>query len=183
MNLNRVLALVIVGLVLYIMLTSGGNSKVSQNVTAVDSIKIVSFDTTYFDSTRIKYLNVPVTKNVYDTSYFLDTLRIYTTIYTDTVRDDSVSIYYKAEVDGVLTNLDLGYILTFPVINKTETILVKETVQKPLRSLYLGIDADITNFNLLSPNALFCLDNGYAFGGGYDLKNKSIIVSFKKKIF
>lgn len=182
MGLSKYLTLVIVGLVLYIMFTSGGG-KVSQKVTAIDSIKIVSFDTTYFDSTRIKYLNVPVTKNVYDTSYFLDTLRIYATIYTDTVRDDSVSIYYKAEVDGVLTNMDLGYMLTFPVINKTETILVKETVQKPLRSLYFGLDADITNFNMLAPNALFCLDNGYAFGGGYDLKNKSVIISFKKKIF
>jgi len=106
---------------------------------------------------------------------------VQSTIYKDTVKNDSVSIFYR--LDGKLNDLKLGYKLTYPNIVKTETKTITNTIERPVSGFYLGMDVDVSNFNYFTPNALYAFNNGWAVGGGYELKSKSIVFSVKKKLF
>jgi hypothetical protein len=183
MGSTKVLGALLIIAISYILFAEKSCNKLPENVIKQDTLTVLHYDTVYFDTTRINYLEVPTARYVYDTTYYVDSIKVKATIYEDTIKSDSVNIYYKANISGVLNSLDLGYTLTYPIITKIETHTVTKTTQKPLRSLYLGFDVDVTRFQTYTPNVTFNADNGWSGQLGYELKNRSIVIGFKRRLF
>lgn len=187
MKWTEALLLFIIGVLVYVLIFGDGCNSGSKNIISSDTTTVITYDTTWFDTTRFHSVSVPAPVTYYDTTYIKivgeDTTVINASIYQDTVKNDSVSIFYKAEVFGTLNDLQLGYKLTYPTINRTETITIENTTQRPLRSFYLGVEADITHLNYFAAKATFNMDNGWSIEGGYDFKGKSIILGGKRRIF
>ena len=122
-------------------------------VVKVDTVRYETvYDTNWYDTTKFKYITVNVVKPYYDTTIVyksvytandFDQIMSHPSIYEDsTIKDDTVTIYYKATVRGFLDDLKLGYKIYKPsLISKTTILETEITKAKKFNGFYLGLNA------------------------------------------
>ena len=162
-NLNKILGGLLVVALVYIVFLQGCRGKreiKTETVTIIriDSVTVTTIDTIRFDTTDFKYITVKIPQYYYDTiraSYYLedfdesdcDFILKYASIYEDTIKNDTISIFYRARVRGYLDELTMGYKIFTPCyIEKTtlnETEVIKELKKKACQGFYVGMDLGI----------------------------------------
>ena len=168
-----------------------GDTREEIKVVVRDSVHI---DTNWYDTTVFKYLTVNIPKPYYDTTRILlpvytendfDQMMSHPAIYEDsTVKDDTVTIYYKATIRGYLDDLKLGYKIYKPyLIKKTRTVETEITKIKRPWTIYAGLDAGANKDGLvhLAP-MLELVTPKMTFSGGYDLNDQGFVIGVKAKI-
>lgn len=157
----------------------------------IDTVSNVTvIDTHWFDTTRYRYITVSIPKPYYDTveiarpagNYFDDFneseddfVLKYAAIYEDTIKNDTISIYYRAKVRGYLDELKLGYKIYAPFyIESITTIQTEITREKRFKGLYLGLDVggNKSQFSHFSPT-LELATRKYNYNVGYNLMDLS----------
>ena len=203
-NLNKILGSLLVVALLYIVFLQGcgGKREVKTEVvtiTVVDSVTVV--DTNYFDTTSFKYVTVNISMPYYDTvriaipsgNYFedfddresdCDFILKYPAIYEDTIKNDTISIYYRATVRGYLDELKIGYKIFTPYyIEKITTIETEVVKRKAFNGFYLGMDMGIGKDGLTHVAPMLEVSTAKInYNAGFDFNDKSVIVGLRFKL-
>ena len=124
-NLNKILGSLLIAALIYIIFQKGCGDKHScpdPEIVTIISIDSSTFvDTIRFDTTAFNYVTVNIPQYYYDTitiatpagNYFdefdddPDFILKYASIYEDTIKNDTISLYYRARVLGYLDELTL----------------------------------------------------------------------------
>ena len=203
-NTSKILGgLLLIALIYIVFLQGcGGKRKVETEIvtiTRIDSVTVV--DTVKFKVKEFEYVTVNIPVPYYDTvriaipsgNYFdfdesdCEFILKYASIYEDTIKNDTISLYYRAKVRGYLDELTLGYKIFTPFyIEKTtiiETEITKEAKKKSFNGLYLGMDVGIIKDSLshLTPT-LEASFRRFNYSIGFDLMDKDIIVGARFKL-
>ena len=117
--------LLVLALIYILFLQQCGSGQRCPEIIKIDTVlNVTVYDTTWYDTTRYKYLTVNIPKPYYDTTripakildnYFDefnnedDFVLKYAAIYEDSIKNDTISIYYRAKVRGYLDEFTLGY--------------------------------------------------------------------------
>ena len=182
---------------IYIIILQGcgtgprGGAREEIKVVVRDSVHI---DTNWYDTTVFKYLTVKIPKPYFDTTRILlpvytennfDQMMRHPSIYEDsTVKDDTVTIYYKATIRGYLDDLKLGYKIYKPyLINKTRTVETEITKIKRPWSIYAGLDAGANKDGLIHLSPMLELATPkMTYQAGYDMVDQGFVIGVKAKI-
>ena len=151
------------------------------------------------DTTRVHWVDKPVPVPYFDTMYspeILDLIRKgreafamgedfdqnfilkYPANYIDTIRGDTIDVYYNAEIAGFMNWIKVGWRIHVP-FSVTQTNIyevdVSEPPRKPLRMLYMGFDieSDIDNLIYFEPELSLIVDK-WEFSGGISIPSKPI---------
>ena len=201
-NLSKILGgLLVVALVYIVFLQGCGGKRQSFTgvITVIDSVTVV--DTVRFDTTTFKYVTVKIPMPYYDTvrvsipsgNYFddfderesdCDFMLEYPSVYEDTIRNDTISIHYRATVRGYLDELKIGYKIFTPYYIESITTIEKETIKiKRFNGLYGGFDVGISKTGLVhfSPT-LEASGQRFSINIGYDVYDKAFIGGIKTRI-
>ena len=198
-NLNKILGgLLVVALVYIVFLQGCGGKRVIETevvtIIRVDSSTFV--DTVKFEVKEFKYVTVKIPIPYYDTIKVssdnledfdesdCDFILKYASIYEDTIKNDTISIYYRAKIRGYLDELTLGHKIFTPFYIEKTTLIETEVVKnKRFQGFYLGLDVggNMQSFNHLAP-MLELSTQRYNYNAGFNLMNKSLIVGMRVKI-
>ena len=202
-NLNKILGGLLVVALVYIVFLQGCRGKreiKTETVTIIriDSVTVTTIDTIRFDTTDFKYITVKIPQYYYDTiraSYYLedfdesdcDFILKYASIYEDTIKNDTISIFYRARVRGYLDELTMGYkIFTHFYIEKTtliETEVIKELKKKAFQGFYVGMDLGIGKDGLTHVAPMLEVSTAKVnYNAGFDLNDKAVIVGARFKL-
>ena len=200
-NLNKILGGLLVVALVYIVFLQGCGGKREVKTQVVTIIRVDSstyIDTVSFDTTSFKYITVRIPQYYYDTIRVLDYLEDfdesdcdfilnYASIYEDTIKNDTISIYYRAKVRGYLDELTLGYKIFTPYyIQKTtliETEVTKELKKKAFQGFYVGMDVGIGKDGLTHVAPMLEVSTTKVnYNAGFDLNDKSVIVGARFKL-
>lgn len=155
-------------------------------------------DTTFIEVEKpvYRYFSMPVPApyrdSVIDTFYvqsFLDEdfdeVFRYASIYEDSIRDDTATLYYKLKIRGILDEVKLGYKLNkISMVNRTDVIETEVTRRiKGRTALYFGMDigGNKDQFGHMAPMVELHTWR-YNYNVGYNLIDKSFIVGMRMRI-
>lgn len=194
LNLNKVLGGALILALIYIIFMQGcgrqgGNSVIIEIDTVLNETVI---DTNWFDTTRYKYITVNIPKYYYDTvSISVDNFDNqddfyveYASIYEDTIKNDTISLYYRAKVWGFMEELKLGYKIFTPYsIVKSTTIQTEIVKKKRFQGFYLGMDIGIGKDGLTHVAPMLEISTAKInYNAGFDLNDKSVIIGARFKL-
>ena len=201
-NLNKILGGLLVVALVYIVFLQGCGGKREVKTEVVTIIRVDS--STYIDTVKFKvkefeYVKVRIPMPYYDTIRVspdnledfdesdCDFILNYASIYEDTIKNDTISIYYRAKVRGYLDELTLGYKIFTPYyIQKTtliETEVTKELKKKAFQGFYFGMDMGIGKDGLTHVAPMLELSTAKVnYNAGFDLNDKSVIVGARFKL-
>ena len=203
-NTSKILGgLLLIALIYIVFLQGcGGKRKVETEVvtiTRIDSVTVV--DTVKFKVKEFEYVTVNIPVPYYDTvriaipsgNYFdfdesdCEFILKYASIYEDTIKNDTISLYYRAKVRGYLDELTLGYKIFTPFyIEKTtiiETEITKEAKKKAFNGLYLGMDVGIGKDGFKRPTPVIEVStNKVNYNLGYNVVDKEVRAGIRIKI-
>ena len=187
--------LLTIAIIIILLMRSCGDKGQSftEVITVIDSVTVI--DTVRFDTTAFKYITVKIPMPYYDTiriptpagnyfDEFDDDDVKYLAIYEDTIKNDTISIYYRAKVRGSLEELTLGYKIFTPYyIEKTTTIQTEVTRQKRFQGFYIGMDIDIGNDGFKRPTPVIELSTyKINYNLGYNVNDKEFRAGLRFKI-
>lgn len=163
-----------------------GKKEIVSHVIHYDTV-LVEIETPVY-----RYFKVPVPTPYRDTVTFLsfmdedfDDLPLDIMIYEDSVKDDTVTIYYRLKVRGVLDQIGIGYGLHKSyLITKTETIETEVTKRiKHKLGIYAGLDVggNLNELNHFTP-IIELSTWKWNYNVGYNLMNKSVIIGARIRI-
>lgn len=197
MDNKHIFLSVIIALLIYVLFKQGCGSSngPGEVVIKIDTVRYETvYDTTWYDTTKFKYITVNVPMPYYDTTIVyksiysandFDQIMKHPSIYEDSmVKDDTVIIHYKATVRGYLDKMELGYKITKPALVISNTILETEvTKMKKNIGLYIGLDAAANSNGLthLAP-MLELVTHKMTFNTGYDLNDQSYVIGARARI-
>ena len=201
-NLNKILGGLLVVALVYIVFLQGCGGKRSTEtevvtITVIDSITVV--DTVRFDTTAFKYVTVKIPMPYYDTVKVspdnledfdesdCDFILNYASIYQDTIKNDTISIFYRAKVRGYLDELTLGYKIFTPYyIEKTtliETEVTKELKKKAFQGFYVGMDVDVGKDGIKRPTPVIEVSTyKINYSLGYNLSDNELRAGLRFKL-
>lgn len=171
------------------------------------TIVTIVYDTNFFDTMRVHWTSKSVPVPYFDTMYPPEIMELiergrnafvrnedfdqdfilkYPALYIDTIKFDTVEIYYNAKVRGYLDAINLGYRLRKPFsITQTDvySINVIETAKNRHTALYLGLDVggNKDKFGYFKPEATLTTKNA-SYSVGYNIPDKSITAGAKIKL-
>ncbi len=200
-TLEKILGGLLIGALIYIIFLEGCGNKHScpkSEIIEVDTVlNETVIDTNFFDTIVYKYITVNVPKPYYDTVKIpmpinfndlgetdFDFMMKYPAIYQDTIKNDTISIFYRAKVRGYLDDLTLGYKIFTPYyIEKTTTIQTEVTKKKRFQGFYLGMDIGIIKDSLshVTPT-LEASFRRFNYNVGFDLMDRDIIIGMRAKL-
>ena len=194
-NWHKGLGGLLVLALIYILFLQQCGTKCDPEIIEVDTVTNVTvYDTIWFDTTRYNYITVNIPKPYYDTievarpaGNYIDEFNtdpVYASIYEDTIKNDTLSIYYRAKVRGSLDELTFGYKIYTPYyIEKLTTITTEITREKRFQGIYIGMDVggNKSQFSHLAP-MLGLVTRRYTYDLGYNIMDNSLIVGMKAKI-
>lgn len=193
-NWHKILGGIALSALIYIVFMQGcqrqgGNSVIIEVDTVLNETVI---DTNWFDTTRYKYITVNIPKYYYDTvSISVDNFDNqddfyveYASIYEDTIKNDTISLYYRAKVWGFMEELKLGYKIFTPYsIEKTTTIQTEIVKKKAFQGFYLGMDIGIGKDGLTHVAPMLEVSTAKTnYNAGFDLNDKSVIIGARFKL-
>lgn len=129
------------------------------------------------------YIEVPVITEIPSIVDTAKILRDYFTknFYNDSTKNDSVVIYYKAEVTkNILKKMQLSYRFTLPQMVIKESTTITTTKQRQLA--FIGVDLTSNRDNLGFYPSIYFDTRKAMFGAGYDPLNKSFKVGVYTKL-
>lgn len=191
--------LLILALIYILFLQQCGGGQRCPEITKIDTVlNVTVYDTTWFDTTRYKYLTVKIPMPYYDTvrvpiptgNYFNefdqedDFVLKYPAIYEDSITNDTISIYYRAKVRGYLDEFKLGYKIYAPYsIEKLTIVQTEITREKRFNGFYIGLDVggNKTSFSHFAP-MLEVATRKYNYNVGYNLMDQSLIVGMRARL-
>lgn len=192
--------LLALALIYILFLQQCGSGQRCPEIIKIDTVlNITVYDTTWYDTTRYKYLTVNIPKPYYDTTripakildnYFDEFnnednfVLKYAAIYEDSIKNDTISIYYRAKVRGYLDEFTLGYKIFAPYyIESITTIETEITKEKRFKGFYAGLDVggNKTSFTHFSPT-LELATRRYNYNIGYNLMDNSLIVGMRARL-
>ena len=188
--------LLVLALIYILFLQQCGSGKRCPEIIKIDTVlNITVYDTTWYDTTRYKYLTVNIPKPYYDTVLIqrenfdeLDSednfVLKYAAIYEDSIKNDTISIYYRAKVRGYLDEFTLGYKIFAPYyIESITTIETEITKERRFKGFYAGLDVggNKSSFTHFSPT-LELATRRYNYNIGYNLMDNSLIVGVKVRL-
>lgn len=105
-------------------------------------------------------------------------------LYTDSLRDENLTIYYNAVVDGELIKNQLDYKLYVPK-SITKTIEITKPVPTPASQFMfnLGVGGKFGNYASVTVGAAFVHKKGWAIGYDYDVLQNAHHVKLGIKLF
>ena len=188
--------LLVLALIYILFLQQCGSGQRCPEIIKIDTVlNITVYDTTWYDTTRYKYLTVNIPKPYYDTVLIYrenfdeldsedDFVLKYAAIYEDSIKNDTISIYYRAKVRGYLDEFTLGYKIFAPYyIESITTIETEITKEKRFKGFYAGLDVggNKSSFTHFSPT-LELATRRYNYNIGYNLMDKSLIVGMRARL-
>lgn len=129
------------------------------------------------------YIEVPIITEIPSIVDTAKILREYFTknFYSDSTKNDSVVVYYKAEVTmNILKSMKQSYRLTLPqmVIKESTTI----TTMQSRQLAFIGVDLTSNGANLGFYPSIYFDTRKAMFGAGYDPLNKAVKVGVYTKL-
>lgn len=192
-KLNKILGGALILALVYIIFLQGcGNRSSDSIVVEVDTVlNETVIDTNWFDTTRYKYITVNIPKYYYDTvnisvdNFDNNEFEVeYASIYEDTIKNDTISLYYRAKVWGFMEELKLGYKIFTPYsIEKITTTKIEVTKKKRFNGIYGGFDVGVSKLGIVhfSPT-IEASGQRFSVNIGYDVYDKAFIGGVKTRI-
>lgn len=203
-NLNKVLGSLLVVALVYIVFLQGcgGKREIKTEVITIKRVDSSTYvDTVKFPVKEFEYVKVRIPIPYYDTirivmpsgNYFedfderesdCDFMLKYASIYEDTIKNDTISLYYRAKVRGYLDELKIGYKIFTPYYIKSITTIETEIVKrKAFNGIYLGMDVGIGKDGLTHLAPMLEVSTAKInYNGGFDFNDKSVMVGLRFKL-
>lgn len=191
--------LLVLALIYILFLQQCGSGQRYPEIIKIDTVlNVTVYDTMWYDTTRYKYLTVNIPKPYYDTvridmpgNYFDEFnesednfVLKYPAIYEDSIKNDTISIYYRAKIRGYLDEFTLGYKIFAPYyIESITTIQTEITKERRFKGFYAGLDVggNKSSFTHFSPT-LELATRRYNYNIGYNLVDNSLIVGMRARL-
>lgn len=205
-NGHKILGGILVAALIYIIFLQGCGNDPCPEIKDTTIVTTV-IDTNWFDTTKVHWTSQSVPIPYFDTMYSPEIAALiekgrnafvkdedfdqafilkYPAIYIDTIRFDTVELYYRAKVRGYLDVIKIGYRLRKP-FSVTRTDVFQVNVSEPTKNrytaLYLGMDVggNKDSFNHFKPELTLSLKNT-SYSIGYNIPDKSITAGGKIRI-
>lgn len=201
-TINTILGVSLILALIYIIFSQGCNKHkcaeqevIYEQVDTVEHITVI--DTVFREVEKYIYITVNVPTPYYDTipvpmpvtfddiaETNFDYMMKYPATYTDTISNDTISLFYSAKVRGYLDNLTLGYKIFTPyVIKEVTTIQTEVTKKKAFNGIYGGFDIGVSKLGIVhfSPT-LEASGQRFSVNIGYDVHDKAFIGGVKTRI-
>lgn len=181
-NLKNLALVVLLGVIILLSFRKPKEIIKTDTIYKTDTVEVVTvkYDTIWKTKTETKIVKVPEYIIVDDS----------TKQYSDTVKFDSLDVYYSLKTTGNLKDIQIGYSLTQPMVTKVveHTKTITNTVIRYRNGLYIGgeIGGNSEVFNF-SPKVDLRINKwNYSYRYGVTDKTHNIgisynIISFKSK--